>query len=289
MSLGYSYVDSEQVREQVHDELVDKGTVSNERKFVGYYMSQSLWNICYLLDDEMIASVDAHSSQSQTVDRGTEYSYSSHEKISKDRYKISYRSGYGVEDFNVDGIKDECEQLDIRDVCVTDITVRIDDDALYNEIYDILDETGVYNMDMFEKPLYAEMTSKKVPKDLKNTREWIRDKHPPEYFGNDSDMNWKYRTLELDNIWSRKGWTKDQTIVAHDYDGSGLTVRDLEGMILNYHNVSSPVISPVNARMVTRAWRNAVDLSRAGTSITGTKVLKWNRKEGWNIEGREVD
>lgn len=289
MSLRYSYVDGENVRDKVHDHLIGSGSAQEDRKFVGYFMSQSLWKICNMVDTEKIVEIDGGSSQSEKIDCATNHSYSSHEQIEKDEYEVSYRSGPGVGSFDVDGIKQECDELGLRDVCVTNVTVRIDDDELYNELYDILDATGVYDMDMFEQPIYAEMNDTKVPEDMKSMRRWMRDKHPSWYFGKGSSMNWNYRTLELDSIWSRNAWVEDGTVVARGYDGDGLTVRDLEEKILNYHAVSDPVISPVNSRMVTRAWRNALDLSNNTDPITGTKVLDWSQREGWNINGREVN
>lgn len=288
MSLRYSYVDGEQVRDKVHDHLIGKGSAQKDRKFVGYFMSQSLWKICETANTETIVEIDGSGSQSERVECGTNHSYSSHEQIEKDEYEVSYRSDPSVGSFDVDGIKQECDELGLRDVCVTNVTVRIDDDELYDELYKILDKTDVYDMSMFEQPIYAEMTDTKVPEDMESTRDWIRDKHPSQYFGEGSDMKWNYRTLELDSIWSRNAWIEDGTVVARDYKGDGLTVRDLEERILNYHAVSDPVISPVNSRMVTRAWRKALDLSKNSDPITGTKVLDWNQREGWNINGREV-
>lgn len=278
-------VDIETVRDRVTEYLSNKYEVNDERKYRAYYMSQSFNQLFEDIDPESVVSLSAKTKQ--TVDSTsvqTPHSYTSQVDYERRKYSISYESGVGVDTIDVSGIQDEIEALSLRDVPVQSVTIRLDDDEVYDYLYDILDVVGVRDMSAFEQPLYATLESTTVRID--SVREWMNDHHPVKYFSRPQLMNdgpirglgWNYQTLDLESIYSRNAWIEDSATVMHTDDGERLTMRDLEDAIFNYHQIKDDNIAPVNSRLVTRALRNAVCMGR-----TGTKGIRWDSVSGWDV------
>lgn len=283
-------VDIDCARDRITEYILSAYRMREDTKFRTHYRSQSLYHFLDDVDPESIVSLYAKSQQSSDLQsQPTSRDCMEHDQWDTDRLGVDYIRDSPVSVFPVDAIHEKMEEISLRDLCIKNVTIQIDNDELYDELYDILDVVGVCDMGGFEQPLYATLEHK--PVHFESTKEWMEANHPSGYFApsrvsDDSPlhgMGWTYRTLNLTAIHSRNGRLDTDTHIAYDSEGSSLTMNDIEAMIFNYDETTDDNIAPINSRVVTSTIRSALSMDK-----TATKSVNWDTVSGWNVSS-EVD
>lgn len=272
-------------QEQVHEYIVDKYGMPEKRKYRAYYESQSFNRLFDIIDPEIVLQLSARTKQTiGTESVPTTCECTRRVDSTRTEYPIDYSRKDHGKTIPVSDIQSEMEDIGIVDVPVQELTIRIDDDGVYDELYDVLDVAGVCGMGAFKQPLYGTLAVAEV--NLESIRERMQQNHPVNYFSPprvDDDiayrgLGWKYQTLDLVEIHSRNAWIEDSTAVAYDESGDGMTIREVEDAIFNYDETMDHTISPINSRVVTRSLRDSLNFSE-----TGTKGVSWDSVSGWGV------
>lgn len=166
---------------------------------------------------------------------------------------------------------------DVYDLPVRELVVRIDNEALRDQLLAILkDALGFRDAGEFETPFYAVMRSKSPGDALYQN---VRDHHsslPREYFKQETEtddrgLGWPTQTLDLVALWSQRAWTRSgNQPLGH------LTMREIEELAFNNVETDRRVYGAINSPLVINKWQK-----KFTNGTTDEKRWEWAATEGW--------
>jgi hypothetical protein len=303
--LTHAQDDRPELEDLAHKTLVELHGQSQDRKYVGYFKSQSLKKMIEKLGDpQMLQEVRGRRRADQQkfdLFGGEEgLPYLDAERVERDNWCVRFDHAKHRE-FDWEELETRLtENRSVWDIAVNKAVVRLDDDELHEHWVDFIAEAASRHPDIdqlytgwISKPFFAVMESEYPGTDhiAKNVEEYHEDE--PYYFlppttGDEthSGMGWKPRTLDLKAIWSYRAFIDKKDVIATrdigEDDTEKLTPRKMEDALVNFYYNDQPRIGAINSPLMINKWRRA--FSRGATD---QKSFHWTEKDEW-VQGENL-
>lgn len=267
---------------RVNDILVNEFSDEQEARVRGYFVSQSLRKIMEFLDPDDIHSLTAKRRVNKSTDTipldGEFAEYTTVEASNTVHTQTAYRRDAHHTTFDWQGLEAWLDkQPDVHDLCISELVIRIENEALREHLYTVLNHaTGFKDKGEFLPPFFAVMRSQKPGEPA--ARRAVKEYHEPYYFkpaeqtdGDRRGMNWRVRTLDLMALWSLRAWTDSGNMPLYN-----LTMHDIEDLAINHVGSQTPEYGAINSKLVINKWR-----SKFSDGTSDFKRWEWIEQEGW--------
>jgi hypothetical protein len=269
-----------EVSTRVYDALCDSYGESQQRRYRGCFVSQSLREVMAFLDAEQIIEVVASRNPTETGRTVALPESFGHFTDETARYSTAVSQKYDRHPHQAYPWADIREWLDdreeIHDLAVSRLVFRMDHDALRDHLYKLLNTAVGFTDDPgFKIPFYVVMESRKA--DEPKLRRAVKDYHSDRYFttGETADgergLGWNKRTLDLAALWSHRAFTKSGGPVL-----GRLSMYELEDMAFNHVGTSRPEYGVIHSKLAINRWA-----SEFSSGTTDTKAWDWEDRAGW--------
>jgi hypothetical protein len=277
MGDGSSIVQVEDVPQTVFETLVNEYGHSQERKYTGYAVSQSLTELMHYLDSDQIialkAVADVTSEEEsfrgmQPPDRAA-YCIDLRECLTT-KIKLHYdRATYGM--FPWDDVQSFLcmETTPVDDLTVRSLTVKIDSQQLRNQIRNVLTDMGLTDTNYLKCPFFFTLQSRPAKR---RERDKVK-KH------NDDDFLSRvgYRVLELQQMYSLRAQQDKKDILLRG-KSDNLYPRGLEDMAFNYNDPAEQQFGALYSNLIINKWRAAFSRNLGEkTPMVWTDDGQWKR------------
>jgi hypothetical protein len=300
--------------ELAYKALCEEYGQGQDRRQVGYFRSQSLKKLIGVLDGpEQIQELRAR----RRVDHTTRDVFGGEEfldwldatETTNEDWTINYDRSIHPP-FDWEYLKDRlAENPDVFDMPVSHVVIKLDDEGLREHwirfMRTALDKhPDIHGEELptawVKPPFFAVMSS--VPPEETYIRDSIEDYHrdDPWYFQPPSEgdgrrgLGWRPRALDLDAIWSQRGFIDKHDVVAtrkirgqetitRDPEATAtteaLTPRKLEDELVNADDEEQPYVTGINAPVFISKWSGAFDEG------TERKAYRWDEHGEWVLSG----
>jgi hypothetical protein len=277
MGDGSSIVQVEDVPQVVFETLVNQHGHTQQHKFTGYAVSQSLTKLMHPLEPDQVVALKSETSpvsedesfKGMKPPGAAAYCVDVRECLTT-KIKLNYDySKYG--EFPWDDIQEflNMETTPVDDLAVRSMTIRLESEDLRNKIRNVLNDMGLSDTRYLKNPFFFTMKSR-TAKDAE--RDEVKT-------SNDEDFLKRvgYRVLELDNMYSLRAQQDKKDILLRG-KSDNLYPRDLEDMAFNYNDATTQSYGALYSNLIINKWRAAFS-SNLGekTRMVWTDDGQWKR------------
>lgn len=268
-------VQASDIPDLVHDALISEHGESQEKRVKGYIRTQSIKELFKYLDPEDIIRLKG---ERQLKDKTESFGallppsvneYLSQEELIKRRYFLNFdRLEHGV--FNWPEVRTIIEDQDLKDIAVTHLVYRFEDQELHDRLLSLLDDVMDYSetgTTHFRQPFHAELKSRSPG--ASTARKEVRNYNDESLF---SSLHWKIRTLDLEGIWSLDAWTGE----GKDIMGKGYGQREVEELAFNSASNDAPKYGAVNSTIIYNQWKKTLS-----PGLVDYKEWEWSGEQNW--------
>lgn len=183
----------------------------------------------------------------------------------------------------------------VYDLPIQRLVVRFEDEGFSqiwkDKIEDAIDDPN-FPTDWVENPFYAILKSGYPDNDA---RQKVKNDHEERYFMPSSNrtsngqrgLGWTPRILDLDSIWSHKGWAErsDPQLEAwsNRQSGGNWTAYRLEQRLMNFFEVEEQYTGMIRDSSLMNKWRNVISGGN-NHDYTSFKTFEWNDEEEWMLQ-----
>lgn len=290
-----------------HEALIEEYGQSQDRRYVGYFKSQSLKRVLAKLDSpERVQEVAGKRRANQTTrdaDAGREsLPYLDARDIQRDEWRVAYnRAHHPTLDWETLSDRLTANRA-VWDIPVERLVVRLDDEDLHEHWRSFIETASARHPDLpedgiqtnwIEPPFFAVMETARPGSE--GCERAVRDYHDDEqyYFmprsradETHAGMGWNPRTLDLVAMWSHRAFvdTKDVLATRRSEDGTEkITPRVIEDEFINFRETDVRRVGGVNSPLFVNKWRRA--FSRGSTD---QKAYNWLDSGEWVQAGRSA-
>jgi hypothetical protein len=283
MGDGSSTVQADEVPEIVFETLVNEYGESQQQKYTGYAVSQSLTELMHYLDPQQIVDLKAEANPTSKDESfkgmmppgAAKYCINVKECLTT-RIKLNYDySKYGEFPWN-----DIQEFLDMKttpvdDLAIRSMTVRLKSKKLRNRIREVLADMGVTDTRYVKSPFFFTVESRNV---RENERDQVK-KHNDEEFLNRVG----HRVLELKSMYSLRAQQGKKDVLFRTNDGK-MYPREFEDLAFNYNDATVQSYGALYSGLIINKWRAAFSRN------LGEKTrMMWTEEEGQWMTAAQLD
>jgi len=276
-----SSVHPEEVPQMVFDTLVDEFGESQDIKYKGYVVSQSLEQLMGYLDRDQIISMRATAdiSNKDEVVKGTtppgkaRHCIEAREKLITEIQLNYSRSKHGkfpwgdVQEFLAE------ERTPIDDLAIRRLTIRTEAEELRDHLRTVLtDAVGLADKKYLKSPFFFTMKSRQAKA---AERETVKEHNEEDFL-----KRVGYRVLELNKMYSlRAKKDKGDPVM-------GCTPRELEDLAFNHDDQQSQNFGALYSNLAINKWRQAFSRTFGEkTRFTWTDEGQWERADMSDSDG----
>lgn len=270
-----STVQIDDVPQIVFNTLVDEFGESQDQKYKGYVVSQSLSKLMEYLNADQIVEMRAQAEISNkeesfkgpTPPADAKHCVEAREELTsviKLKYSLSKHGQFPWSD--IQAFLDE-ERIDIDDLAVRKLTIRVESEQLEDHLRTILAKAiGLSDTKYLKSPFFFTMHSRTAEG---NERDTLREHNDEEFL-----KRVGYRVLELDRVYSLRAMKDKADPVM------GKTPRELEDMAFNHDAEDSQSFGALYSNLLINKWRQAFSRSIGEkTRFTWTDDGQWQRAD----------
>jgi len=291
--------ESLELEEAAHRALIEEHGQNANRRYVGYFFSQSLKQLMeYVRDPERVQQlygrrrVQENSTEPLEGRELAEYAQATlteNLELQLDYDRAEHR------EFRWDELRDWLEEnRSIWDVPLSRAVIRIDDNGILEEAWKefIKNATEPFlgagqelSTGWVEPPFYAVMEARSPgTSTARRNIESFHDRNhyfmpPSEHDGEHQGLGWKPRGLDLQAVWSHRAFVDIPDIIATRNTPTGkeeLTPRKVEDLLINFYDSDQPRIGAINSKFLISKWKQSC-FDRA----VDQKTYEWREREGW--------
>lgn len=273
------------IPERMKETLIDIYGETQESRYRGFFISQSIRELIDSIEDKNIIQLEA--SRSVTAETSkvpvieSAYGNGSYFTL-KDKRKVNIDINYDKKKhgmFNSDAVLELLDQEPtLGDIPVKRFVHRFESDDLEARLNEVLDDVLGIDPWWVEQPFYVVLESRPAGNNVQKQK--VRDYHGEEYFKNgENGYGWKVRTMDLVSFWTKRGWVNPSEVVATSgsrKDMTKFTIRDIEDPAFNHISKNDLGFGMAYSPLLINKWRRAF-----GRNRTDLKSWVWERSEGW--------
>jgi hypothetical protein len=277
MGDGSSIVQVEDVPQVVFKALVNEHGESQQNKYAGYAVSQSLTELMHYLEPDQVVELKSETSpvskdesfKGMSPPGAAAYCVDVKECLTT-KIKLNYDyAKYG--EFPWDDIQKflNMETTPVDDLAVRSMTIRLESDQLRDQIRNVLNDMGLSDTGYLKCPFFFRMKSR-TAKDAE--RDQVKNYNDEEFL-----KRVGYRVLELENMYSLRA-QQDKNDILLRGKSDNMNPRDLEDMAFNYSDATEQVFGALYSNLIINKWRRAFSRNLGEkTRMLWTDEGQWKR------------
>jgi hypothetical protein len=284
MGDGSSIAHVEDVPQAVFRALVNEHGHEQDKKHVGYAVSQSLTELMHYLDPSQVIRVKAHAKSKDddetfkgiSPEGAAAYCVDVTECLTTE-IKMNYDyDRYGR--FPWSQIKDflEMETTPVDDLTVRSMTLRLESDRIRDELRKVLTDMGLSDTDYLRNPFFFTLESRQAKDE---ERDYVKKHNDEEFL-----KRVGYRVLELQSMYSLRAQQGKKDPLARTKSGD-VYPRDFEDMAFNYNDKTSQNFGALYSQFVINKLKQPFSSNLVNkTRKIWTSDGQWKRESETDVD-----